>query len=338
MVRRDAFGAPQPSVRHFEVNLKLLDKNKSTWTVDEIRTAYFRNFSETEIIIKGTEGAILWQRHEELLDCVAILEACYNDVLNSINSFSHETTKVDFWYPANKPKLEQKQLDVRKAIFSASAATMALVDHFRRFSKKYPIANSNEMRSEVFGNSGIHEFIQGLRNYILHVKIAEANWVISRDFKNKTRDVNFYFYIDDLKTFKDWKPAAKVFLEQNGDKVNVYNTFSTYLECVKKYYTWHKNSLLIEYHEPIQRYLSNEYLMNGIKSDIRWNFIIANLKTRHELLAMLAKYISEEQLKLVHACEVGSPQQLSMILAVTDTFGSFTDQLKEKFTKLVENA
>lgn len=316
----------------------MLDKNKSTWTVDEIRTAYFRNFSETEKILKGTEGAILWQRHEELLDCVAILEACYNDVLNSINSFSHETTKVDFWYPANQPKLDQKQLDVRKAIFTASAATMALVDHFRRFSKKYPVEKSNEMRVEVFGDSGIHDFIQGLRNYILHVKIAEANWVISRDFKNKTRDVNFYFYIDDLKKFKDWKPAAKVFLERHGDKVNVYNTFSTYLECVKKYYTWHKNSLLIEYHEIIQRHLSNEYLLNGIKSDTRWNFIIANLKTRQELLATLNKYISEEQLKLVHACEVGSPQQLSMILAVTDTFGSFTDHLKEKFTKLLENA
>ena len=314
-----------------------MDKNESTWTVDEIRKAYFKNFLETEEIIKGTEGAILWQRHEELLDCVAILEACYNDVLNSINSFSHETTKVDFWYSNNQPNLVQKQLDIRKAIFSASAATMALVDHFRRFSKKYSVEKSNEIRAEVFGNSGIHEFIQSLRNYILHVKIAEANWVISRDFKNKTRSVNFYFHIDDLKKHKDWKPNAKLFLDHHGDKVDVYNIFSTYLKCVKKYYAWHKNAVLIEYHKPIQRHLSNEYLLNGIKSNIRWNFIIANLKTRQELLVTLTKYLSEEQLKLVHACEVGSSQQLSMIFAVTDTFGSFTDQLKEKFIKLTEN-
>ncbi|WP_375320630.1 hypothetical protein [Aliivibrio logei] len=235
----------------------MLDKNKSTWTPDEIRYAYFANFTETEQIIKGTDGAILWQRHNELLDCVAILEACYNDVLNSINTFSHETTKVDFWYPTNKPKLEQKQLDVRKSIFSASAATMALVDHFRRFSNKYSVEKSNEMRIELFGDSGIHEFIQELRNYILHVKIAEANWVISRDFNKKTRDVNFYFYIDDLNKCKDWKPkrAAKLFLENQGGKVDVYETFSKYLECVKKYYTWHKNALLIEYNNLLQPHL-----------------------------------------------------------------------------------
>ncbi|CAK2149394.1 hypothetical protein EDB74_102296 [Vibrio crassostreae] len=280
----------------------------------------------------------MWQRHEELMDCVTILEACYNDVLNSINSFSHETTKLDFWYPANQQKLEQKQLDVRKSIFSASAATMALVDHFRRFSQKYSVEKSNETRLEIFGNSGIHEFIQGLRNYILHVKIVEANWVISRDFKKQTRDVNFYFYIDDLNKYKDWKSAAKQFLEHHGEKVDVYETFFKYLECVKKYYAWHRNAVLTEYNEQIQRHLSYENVLNGIKSETRWGFIVANLKTRQELLSTLTKYLSKEQLRLVLACEGGSLQQLDMVLSVTDTFDVFSDQLKEKFSDLLVNA
>ncbi len=50
------------------------------------------------------------------------------------------------------------------------------------------------------------------------------------------------------------------------------------------------------------------------------------------------KYLSEDDLKLVYACEMRSPQQLNMVLTVIDTFGSLTEQLRDKISHLLENA
>ena len=281
---------------------------------------------------------MLWSDLSVLSDCLKILNSCANDVLDTISEFSHVTTKPGFWNLIYTLEQERYTNQLKKHVFCATSSAMALVDHERRFSEKYPVDGLTQKRNECFGNAGLHSFIQGLRNYVVHVKIVEANWCISWEGENKTRDVKFIFYANDLLEFKKWKPEAKQLIDQNQDGINVYQIFHSYLKCANDYYSWHKAKVIAKYSAVLKGYFVYERHLNKVKEKTTWNLIISHFKEGLDVFQYLDKYLTPQQIEDVLGYENGSQQQVDRLIEIIDVYKACDDKLRGKiYSKLVRN-
>ena len=318
--------------------LKSIEHIDEPWSYEDIKGSYFANFTTTERLIKATEGGVLWSELSALHACLAILNSCTNDILDAISEFSHATTKPRFWDLINRVEQERYANQLKKHVFCTASAAMALVGHARNFSKKYPVDGLMQKRNECFGNTGLHHFIQGLRNYVVHVKVAEANWLISWKGANKKREVKFLFNAIDLREFKKWKPDAKQFIDQNEDGIDVYQIFLSYLQCANNYYSWHRARVIANYSPVLEMYFVYERYLNKIKESTKWNLIISHAKEGLDVFQYLDKYLTPQQIEDVLGYKNGSQQQVDRLIEIIDVYKACDDELKEKiYSKLIRN-
>ncbi|MGF1884392.1 hypothetical protein [Vibrio splendidus] len=316
----------------------MLNRGQELWSASEIKSAYVQNFAQTIELVNQTKGAKLWKEYSDFIVYVELLESCLSDVLEQIEAFGEETKIDNFWYPTYDAKRKVRELEIRKAIFSASSASMGVVASFRKFSKQFPVPDMNKKRLEIFGEDGLHEFLQELRNEISHVKLAETSWVLKRDFVNKTRKVHFYFHQEDIEGSGDWNRAARKYFKKNNAKVDVYNTYSDYLVRVQAYYAWFKEAFILEYESMISTHHANITSLQGVENYFHWNYLIeAKTHSRDALFKLLPKYLSESQLSELDKSKDDYSKQAVIILNSINTNNSFTPELIDKIKTKIES-
>jgi len=317
--------------------LKTIKHIDEPWSYEDIKSSHFADSAKTERLIKATEGGMLWSELSGLSDCLEILNSCVNDILDTISEFSHVSAKPGFWNLVNQVEQGRYTNQLKKHVFCTTSVVMALVDHARRFSEKYPINDLVQKRNECFGIMGLHNFIQGLRNYVIHVKIVEANWLISWN-ANKTRDVKFLFYANDLLEYKKWGPEAKQFIDRNKGGIDVYQVFDSYLKCANEFCSWHKAKVIAEYSDVLKKYFIYERYLNKAKQNTVWNLIISQLKEGLDVFQYLDRYLTPQQIEDVLSYENGSQQQVDRLIEIIDVYKACDDELREKiYSKLVRN-
>lgn len=316
----------------------MLSSIKEPWSDEAIRKSYFSDFQETQKEIESTEGGILWSELESLHSCLYVFTSCTNDLLDVISDFAHASTKNNFWSRVNEPQQEEFTNRVRKNIFCSAAAAMALVDHARRFSDKYVVESYKEKIIEHFGSSRIHDFIQGLRNYIIHVKIVEANWQISHEFKQKQREVKFLIKTDRLLEYKKWSSKSKNYIRENTPEIDVYNVFLTYLDNAEKFYQWHKAEVIFQFSDTLNKYFKYKKSLNKIKEKCAWNLIFQGIKNVEDPYVYLSQYLTNSQIEELLSYKYKSKEQIDRLIELIDINGACDDSLREKAYELIEKS
>jgi hypothetical protein len=141
------------------------------------------------------------------------------------------------------------EVSVQRGILSSTMCAMALVDHCRKFHKKYEIDGYSNEIDKYFTNNGEHDFIHSLRRYITHVRFSKANWIIKDS--REGRSVFFILDKDSLSQFKDWSSSAKNYISDHNKGINVEELFKVYCKNVKKFHNWLFVSVFNEYSKDI---------------------------------------------------------------------------------------
>ena len=292
---------------------------------------------------------MLWNKLSAVQDCLEILNSCTNDVLDIISEFSHASTKPEFWNLINRIEQERYANQLKKHMYCTASAAGSFFWHSECFAKEYPADGLTQKRKECFENTGLNNFIRGLRNYVIHEKIVKANWRISWD-ANKKRDVKFVLDSEELlksgawepkknKKSEEWKLKAKQFIEYNKDGINVYEIFHSYLKCANNYYSWHKAKVIAKYSTVLKRYFVYKRHLNKVEANTSWNMMISHLNKDLDVFQYLDKYLTPQQLEDVLSYENGSKQQVDRLIEVIDVYKACDDELRLKiYSKLVRNA
>ena len=147
---------------------------------------------------------------------------------------------------------------------------MTLVDHARIFERSYPVQGYAEKLSEEFSTPNLHAFLQDLRNFNSHWRIAEACWEIGTNLQTKSRIARFLVSKEDLLAWSGWKADARQFIRKADDKLDIYNLFETYRKHVTNFYEWHKGRVVEQYSEMIGEYLVYKRQYEGISKKYEW--------------------------------------------------------------------
>lgn len=309
------------------------------WNYAVIETAIFKSFTDARTAIEDTEGGRLWRSLQEINDSVYVLEQNISDLLDEISLFSDRSKNLAFWHQGDGSEAERHTREVKRKLSNSTAGLMALVDHARNFTREWPVPEYAEELKKHFSSPGLHGFLQCLRNYNTHWRIAQANWKITRDHEANSRQASFLVTKADLLAWSGWNAAAKGYIERVTGTVDLYEVFSVYRDNVQKFYTWHRGAVLSQYNAILRPYLEYSRLYKGISKKYSWNMVISHVPKRLNPLQYLPQYLPSQAVERVLALPHKSKQQVDEIIRLLDMDEFCDEAFRDKLYALfgVEN-
>lgn len=294
--------------------IRHLDTVPHPWTRAVIETAIFKSFSDARDAIEDTAGGKLWRSLHDLQDAVWILEASTTELLDEICLFADRSKNPTFWHEANTNEAETHTRAVKRKLFNCTSSLMALVEHARNFHRVAPVSGYTDRVKAVFFPPGLHDFLQCLRNYNTHWRIAQAHWTIQHDLMPHSREARFTVTKSELLRWDGWTKMAQEYIAATSNAVDIYDVFSAYRKHVQSFYVWHKGAVLDEYAAILQPYLEYKRLYEGLHKKYSWNLLISHAPKSINPFQYIGQYLPKRQFERLLAYEHRSETQVDALI------------------------
>ena len=306
------------------------------WTKEQIVSSTFQDLKKTLQTIESLPGGKVFSELESFhLSLRVFLDATY-DLFSSINLFKSESENPDFWNRPRRIDLERLEVRIQRGIFSATMAAMALVDHTRIFSNHFPVEHYQERVNESFSENHLHKFVQGLRNFTTHVRIAKSNWVTKWD--REGRSVFFLLSLTDLNKWDGWDALSRTYIESNSEGINVEQLFDNYSKKVKSFHDWFRSRVWESSSEDLKEYLTCKRAYNAVNARSMWNVLLTQAfpKKKIDPYMYLDKYLSDNEIEEILSLPFRSKLQVDRIIELVDEYGCCDEELRNAAYRLFE--
>lgn len=313
---------------------RYLDTIAHPWNRQQIMTAMTYNFAQVQPSIDNTPGGKIWNDLKELDDTAWIFYTSISELIDEICIFGERSKAPEFWSLGNEKTAIHYTREVKRKLYYCTSSLMTLVDIARIFDNKYNVQNPQIKRAEFFTTPGLHEFLQDLRNFNTHWRIAEANWSIKFDMQHRTRTSHFQINKKDLLAWSGWKSKAKKFIQELEDNVDIYEIFTKYKKQAQEYYSWHKGAVIDQNASALQQYFEYTKIHEGLRQYQKWNMILSHVKDNTNPYQFLAKFLSPSQIETILSYPHHSEQQVDALIRTVDTYQICDINLKNKLMKV----
>lgn len=310
-----------------------LDKITQPWTRQHIQAAIMSDFRTVQKSIDQTEGGLLWSGIKELDDAIWVFTKSTAELLDEISIFSEKSKDIEFWHKTNEKNSEEYVREVKRKLYYCTSSLMTIVDISRAFNKKWPLEDFLDQRNKFFSTPGLHDFLQKMRNFSSHWRIAQANWIIKSDFRNGTRIAKFVVSKEDLLEWGDWGSNGKKYIEETDGDIDIYEVITQYKKQIQQFYSWHKGALIETYSSILQPFFEYKKIHNGLQNKLMWNMIFSHFNPDMNPYKYLTKYLSHNQIELILSYENRSEKQVDALIKMLDMEDFCDAQLRAKVMK-----
>jgi hypothetical protein len=296
--------------------------------------AMTHKFTEVQPSIDRTPGGKIWNDLKGLDDAVWIFYASISELIDEICIFGERSKDPEFWNKMNEKTADHYTREVKRKLYYCTSSLMTLVDISRNFDRRYKIDGPTEKRPEIFTTPGLHNFLQDLRNFNTHWRIAEANWLIKYEMKTGARTAHFQIDKKDLLAWSNWTADAKKYIQSIDGSVDVYEILTTYKRQAQAYYEWHKGAAIKQNAKALQQYFEYKNIHEGIRQYQKWNMLLSRARNDTNPYQYLARLLSLNQIESVLSYPNHSEQQVDALIRAVDTYQICDKTLKEKIMKV----
>ena len=307
------------------------------WSFDEIRKAYFDDFTAVEeYIYSRLDGKKIESQLDQLQLTFEIFSNSVDELLASIELFKSYEDRGKNWKNGNNSIINFVEMNIQRGIYSSCALAMALVDHYRKLDKFLSIVGYSDKRNEVFSKSQTHAFIQSLRNYSLHSKITPVNWNITYNFQDRRKEISFILSKEKLLEWDGWSNDLKIFIKDSLRGIDVEVFFKEYAKKAETLYEWYRNSAIDQHIEKYRKYLFYKNYIEGLKQYYSVNLAVStavNNKVSNPY-TYIEKYLTSKQFDVINALPRHSVEQVEQLIAFVDTYNMCDDNFRNNLYKL----
>lgn len=199
-------------------------------------------------------------------------------LLEPHNDHSHA---IELLHPKNRQKIVDVQLEILRLLHNFVAAALSLTDHSRNHYKDLYAGNNRfpEYTQEVkkrFSKNPLACFIKDLRQFFQHYKIPSIHSVFIKQ-TNITKSI-LQLEKSTLTQFSNWSSAAKEYLKNQGDLIDLFQLINNYHSLIIDFYGWvidHQKEIHSdEFKQIAEKY--NELLSLTISHKIKCRLKIVN--------------------------------------------------------------
>ncbi len=311
------------------------------WSRQELLHAYFHDQEELELILREMPGFHVVQKLEEMAASYSIFVSATDDLFESIHKFKFLEGRSKLYDRHTRVNVEDSITAVRRGIFAACSASMALVDHTRRITKSLDVQGYNDEIQSRFANSKLHNFVQGLRNYSLHRVIADTDWQVNFNFESKTKTVLFLISKKRLLEWDKWGARAKQLINELANGIDVEATFVEYAKQIAEFNRWLRHKIRKFEEDNYQEYLYYKNITDGFREYYGVNLLVSHLtsdaKANPDMY--LDRFLTNEQIDVVLSFPPKSKERVDKLISFVDIHNACDHTLREKLYRLfgVEN-
>lgn len=300
------------------------------WSLDELERRYFKDFRKTWEEIHEHPGFSHNREIELLRMSYQIFDQSICD-FNEYLSVFHEAVHFDELFKRqNKSKCENIQLQIRKSVFGVACSAMALVNHSRRLSNSVEITGYKDKIKTEFATNAEHQFIQGLRNQLLHIKTVEPQWQLSNSHA-EGKKTQFLLMSKELLENKEWNSKAKKYIQSHSNGICLEKLFSAYKVKVHAFNDWLCSELIRAHSREMTDYLRYEKHLKAIDARAWWNIILKQTVIASGLdpYSYIENYLSEKEFNKVNSYPHRSKSQVDFIINCIDEHGACNEELRK---------
>lgn len=299
------------------------------WEEENLKIAYFSDFSRTRKAIKEHPGFLAHQALESIRLSLDIFLDSFSDLMKSIDLFTKESEAPEFWTRSKKEQFKKLELSIRRGVFSTVTSAMALVDNSRNISEKFTPPDYQLRINNTFDNSEEHKFIQDLRNFVNHFKMIEADWKVS--WSEGDKYTQFLLHPGKLLYWDGWTSLAKKFIKQSPQGIDVKILFENYKTRVEEFHRWFHTEIERLSQPELSEYLRYERSLNKFETksfwDIMFHQVIPNKKINP--YKYLDRYLTKSELDEVLSLPMNSQIQVDKIIEKVDEYGACDEELRQ---------
>lgn len=306
------------------------------WTEEQLRKAYFANFTETQKAIRCHPG-YLYQRELESLELsLAVFNDSVQDLRRSIETFRSRTSNPG-WNRRNlRDPVRQSVMAVRRGAFCAASAAMALVDHSRAANKRLRVSSYKDQVEKRFTKNGRHVFIQDLRNCVMHVRMLPTDWQIRKTLGQEAWQTRFLLRKEMLlDEWDEWWALSRDFIRKAEYGIDVERLFLDYGLDVRDFHDWYAKAIGDLDRKNLEDYREYDRTLKAFGSRNWWNLLIEHaLQAGVDPYERLPEYLDKEDLAQVSSIPHRSKEQVNKIIDLVDEYRACDEELRKKVYRL----
>jgi len=172
-----------------------------------------------------------------------IFQVNYLHLKRHLEFCEHDERNQDIWHTHSIVKRDQLATETWRLLHNYVAAAFSLVDHtrimYRRLNSDGEFLEYRARVDKTFRLSPLAQFVQGLRNYVLHIGEGSLCFQGPIDVKTGRSDIRLWLRTDELLLWSGWNPLAKRFLRESGERVHLASVASDYYDKVRDFHMWY---------------------------------------------------------------------------------------------------
>lgn len=306
------------------------------WTEEQLRKAYFINFTDTQKAIRCHPGYPYHRELESLELSIAVFNDSIEDLRRSIDLFRSQRSERAWNERKSKDLLKQSVVAVRRGVFCSASAAMALVDHSRSANKRLRVPGYQDQVKQRFVENEKHIFIQDLRNCIMHVRMLPTDWQIRKTVGQEHWETRFFLRKEVLLDgWTEWKALSRDFIHKAEHGIDVERLFLEYNVNVRDFHDWYAKSIETLGSNSLREYREYERMLKAFGSRTWWNLLIDHaLKAGIDPYERLTGYLDKEQMGQISSVPHRTKEQVNKIIELVDEYRSCDEELRQKIYRL----
>lgn len=164
---------------------------------------------------------------------------------------------------SNREAGQQAHRELNRHVHNFVSSSLTLVEHTRVFMRKHYSETELFKTYETqviatFAKSPVAQFVQGLRNYMLHKGLPPSSMYMKFEGSpgatdgSGTMETGVHYDTASLLDWKDWKAPAREYLELAGENLDIHDFALEYLTLVNQFHKWLSNMLELHYLSDLQ--------------------------------------------------------------------------------------
>lgn len=157
----------------------------------------------------------------------------------------------------------QAHRELNRHVHNFVSSSLTLVEHTRVFMRKHYVgtelhANYEQKVIATFSKSPVAQFVQGLRNYMLHRGLPNSSMFMNFSTNpgatdgSGTMETGVHYHTASLLDWRDWKSVARTYVEQAGEHLDIHEFAQEYLTLVNQFHEWLDTTLATHHSSDIQ--------------------------------------------------------------------------------------
>jgi hypothetical protein len=211
---------------------------------------------------------------------------------------------------------------------------MALVEHSRRTVKNITIPGYKKRVAERFANNEEHRFIQALRDYVVHRRMVEANWLVS--WSAEGRNCQFLLNQDELLSWDKWDALSGAFIKRHPKGIDVEGLFKNYRDRVESFHGWFREALCAAAEPDLSEYRRYQQMLDRFSAKAEYRVLLEQVVIPKGLdpYDYLDRFLTEDEMDEVLRLRLRSRRQVDRIIEIVDEYGACDAELRKTVYKV----